>query len=85
MTLNDIKFLKSICNDLKLHANKNATPLEEFIKVQEEKRQKAVERSTKAVYEGRKKNKLYGRSKAQLGYKKQVKILENQDNLSDLD
>lgn len=78
MNLSEIEFLKGICNDLKLHANKNASKLEDFIKKQEEKRQKKIERSSKAVYEGRSKNKLYGRSKKQLAYKKQVKIKENE-------
>lgn len=78
MNLSEIEFLKGIANDLKLHANKNASKLEDFIKKQEEKRQKKIERSSKAVYEGRSKNKLYGRSKKQLAYKKQVKIKENE-------
>lgn len=78
MTISEIEFLKGIASDLKLHANKNASALEEFIKEQEEKRQKKIERSSKAVYEGRAKNKLYGRSKKQLAYKKQVKIKENE-------
>lgn len=78
MTLKEIEFLKNIANDLKLHANKNASKLEEFIKEQEEKRRRKIEISSKAVYAGRAKNKLYGRSKKQLAYKKQVKIKENE-------
>ena len=35
MTLKEIEFLKGICDDLKLHANKNASALESFIKEQE--------------------------------------------------
>ena len=73
MYLKDIEFLKDIAKDLTLHANKNASKLNEFIKIQEDKRQKNVEKSNKLIIEKRKQNKLYGRSEKQLNYQKKNK------------
>ena len=66
MYLKDIEFLKDIAKDLTLHANKNASKLNEFIKEQEEKRKRNIKKSSNLIKEKRKNNKYYGRSKKQM-------------------